>query len=110
MSSGLEMRLTGRAVAVGVAMRGCSPMLPWVCFVLNAVTMVGALLLFYRRRVVNPLAHLNLGLRDLAPASPGRTSATGGHLGDWGILAVDGDLSRASGRSGTSTLGQNQHR
>jgi signal transduction histidine kinase/DNA-binding response OmpR family regulator/HPt (histidine-containing phosphotransfer) domain-containing protein len=39
--------------------------------VLNGVTMVTALLLFYRRRVVNPLAHLNLDLRDLVARKPG---------------------------------------
>jgi signal transduction histidine kinase/DNA-binding response OmpR family regulator len=39
--------------------------------VLNGITMVTALLLFYRRRVVNPLAHLNLDLRDLVARRAG---------------------------------------
>ena len=39
--------------------------------VLNGATMVAALLLFYRRRVVNPLAHLHLDLRDLVARKAG---------------------------------------
>src|SRR6185295_6242682 len=39
--------------------------------ILNAGTMVSALLLFYRRRVVNPLACLNLSLRELITRKAG---------------------------------------
>ncbi len=39
--------------------------------ILNAIAMVSALLMFYRRRVVNPLMHLNLSLRDLVARKPG---------------------------------------
>jgi PAS domain S-box-containing protein len=38
---------------------------------INAAAMVSALLLFYRRRVVNPLADFNLSLRDLVARKPG---------------------------------------
>ncbi len=40
-------------------------------FALNAIAMLAALVLFYRRRVVNPLACLNLSLRDLVVRKPG---------------------------------------
>jgi signal transduction histidine kinase/DNA-binding response OmpR family regulator len=39
--------------------------------ILNTATIVGALLLFYRRRVVNPLACLNSNLRDLIARKAG---------------------------------------
>ena len=39
---------------------------------LNTVTVITALLLFYRRRVVNPLANLNLSLRDLVARKTAR--------------------------------------
>src|SRR3954468_3626073 len=38
---------------------------------LATLTVIMALLFFYRRRVVNPLAHLNRSLRDLAAGKPG---------------------------------------
>ena len=38
--------------------------------VLNAVAVLGALLFFYGRRVVDPLAHLNRSLRDLVAEKP----------------------------------------
>src|SRR6266540_347490 len=38
---------------------------------LNVVAMLAAILFFYRRRLVNPLAHLNLSLRDLVARKPG---------------------------------------
>jgi signal transduction histidine kinase/DNA-binding response OmpR family regulator len=60
----LEQRLTGRALELA----GRSHLLGNIALgllVLNTATIVGALLLFYRRRVVNPLACLNSNLRDL---------------------------------------------
>lgn len=41
------------------------------CLLLNVATMLAALLLFYRRRVVNPLVDLNQNLRDLADRKSG---------------------------------------
>src|SRR5262245_60769170 len=60
----LEQRLTARALELA----GRSHLLGNIALsllVLNTATIVGALLLFYRRRVVNPLACLNSNLRDL---------------------------------------------
>src|SRR5204863_1483187 len=66
----LEKRLTDEALRLA----GRAQLLAAVAhssLVLNAITMVAALLLFYRRRVVNPLAHLNLNLRDLVARKAG---------------------------------------
>jgi hypothetical protein len=66
----LEKRLTDDALRLA----GRAQILATVAFsslVLNGITMVAALLLFYRRRVVNPLAHLNLSLRDLVARKAG---------------------------------------
>jgi signal transduction histidine kinase/DNA-binding response OmpR family regulator/HPt (histidine-containing phosphotransfer) domain-containing protein len=56
-------RLAGRAEMLATVALSSSA--------LNGITMVTALLLFYRRRVVNPLAHLNLDLRDLVARKAG---------------------------------------
>ena len=66
----LEARLTGHAADLaeraallnGVAL---------AVLVVNAVAILAALLLFYRRRVVNPLAQINVSLRDLVARKPG---------------------------------------
>jgi two-component system sensor histidine kinase/response regulator len=50
-----------------------------VFLILDTLTVVLALLFFYRRRVVNPLAHLNTSLRDLAA---GKEDASIGYQGD----------------------------
>src|SRR5262249_6082551 len=42
-----------------------------VALVINAFAIVGSLLFFYRRRVVNPLADLNRNLRDLLARKEG---------------------------------------
>ena len=66
----LEKRLTDEALRLA----GQAKLLATVAFsslVLNGITMVAALLLFYRRRVVNPLVHLNLTLRDLVARKAG---------------------------------------
>jgi signal transduction histidine kinase/DNA-binding response OmpR family regulator len=66
----LEQRLTGRALELA----GRSHLLSNIAIgllILNTATIVGALLLFYRRRVVNPLACLNSNLRDLIARKSG---------------------------------------
>ncbi len=66
----MEQRLTSHALELA----GQARLLTNIALgllILNAVAMVSALLMFYRRRVVNPLAHLNLSLRDLVARKPG---------------------------------------
>jgi signal transduction histidine kinase/DNA-binding response OmpR family regulator/HPt (histidine-containing phosphotransfer) domain-containing protein len=60
----MEQRLTSHALELA----GQARLLTNIALgllILNASAMVTSLLMFYRRRVVNPLAHLNLSLRDL---------------------------------------------
>ncbi len=66
----LEERLTGDATELAARARLLMNAALGL-LILNAAAMVGALLLFYRRRVVNPLAQLNLSLRDLVARKPG---------------------------------------
>ncbi len=66
----LEQRLTTRAVELATRARLLTK-IALCLLILNSAAMVGALLLFYRRRVVNPLAKLNLNLRDLISRKPG---------------------------------------
>jgi hypothetical protein len=66
----LEQRLTNHALEVAGRARLLTNIALGLLIV-NAVTMITALLLFYRRRVVNPLAHLNLNLRDLIARKSG---------------------------------------
>ena len=54
--------LASRATTAGIIAIGA--------LVLNAAAIMGALLLFYRKRVVNPLAGLNQNLRDLVARKP----------------------------------------
>jgi len=66
----LEQRFTNRALELA----GRSHLLGNIALgllILNAATIVGALLMFYRRRVVNPLACLNSNLRDLIARKAG---------------------------------------
>jgi PAS domain S-box-containing protein len=66
----LEQRLTSHAIQLS----GQAETLALVALsalILNAAAMLAALLMFYRRRVINPLAHLNLNLRDLVARKPG---------------------------------------
>ncbi len=60
----LEQRLTTQAMALAGRARLLTN-IALVFLILNAGAMTGALLMFYRRRVVNPLAQLNRNLRDL---------------------------------------------
>jgi signal transduction histidine kinase/DNA-binding response OmpR family regulator len=60
----LEERLTARASDLASRAHLLSNFAIGL-LILNTATIVGALLLFYRRRVVNPLACLNSNLRDL---------------------------------------------
>ena len=60
----LEQRLTARATDLASGAHLLSN-IAISLLILNTATIVGALLLFYRRRVVNPLACLNSNLRDL---------------------------------------------
>ena len=66
----LERRLTARADELAGRARFYTHV-SLALLVGNAVAMVGALLLFYRRRVVNPLAEFNRSLRDLVARKPG---------------------------------------
>jgi signal transduction histidine kinase/DNA-binding response OmpR family regulator/HPt (histidine-containing phosphotransfer) domain-containing protein len=66
----LEQRLTARANDLA----GRAHLLSNIAIsllVVNTATIVGALLMFYRRRVVNPLACLNSNLRDLIARKAG---------------------------------------
>src|SRR6267378_316175 len=66
----LEWRLTSRAAELAARARLLTNIALFL-LILNSAAMVGALLLFYRRRVINPLAQLNLNLRDLIARKPG---------------------------------------
>jgi two-component system, sensor histidine kinase and response regulator len=66
----LEQRLTVNATELA----GRAALLNGIALavlIANAVAILGALLFFYRRRVVNPLAELNVSLRDLVAGKPG---------------------------------------
>src|SRR5215475_8915095 len=66
----LELRLTARATDLASRAHLLSN-IAISLLILNTATIVGALLLFYRRRVVNPLACLNSSLRDLIARKAG---------------------------------------
>jgi signal transduction histidine kinase/DNA-binding response OmpR family regulator/HPt (histidine-containing phosphotransfer) domain-containing protein len=66
----LEQRLTARATDLANRAHLLSN-IAISLLILNTATIVGALLLFYRRRVVNPLACLNSNLRDLIARKSG---------------------------------------
>jgi signal transduction histidine kinase/CheY-like chemotaxis protein/HPt (histidine-containing phosphotransfer) domain-containing protein/HAMP domain-containing protein len=66
----LEQRLTARAMALAGHARSLTN-IALALLILNAVAMASALLLFYRRRVVNPLVSLNRSLRELIAGRPG---------------------------------------
>jgi signal transduction histidine kinase/DNA-binding response OmpR family regulator/HPt (histidine-containing phosphotransfer) domain-containing protein len=66
----LEQRLTNRASDLASRAHLLSSIAIGL-LILNTATIVGALLLFYRRRVVNPLACLNSNLRDLIARKTG---------------------------------------
>lgn len=66
----LERRLTMHAAGLAAQARVLTNM-ALVLLVLNAAAMVLALLLFYRRRVVTPLASLDQSLRELAARKHG---------------------------------------
>jgi two-component system, sensor histidine kinase and response regulator len=68
----LESRLTNHAEQLAAKARLLTN-IALVLLTLNASAMVASLLLFYRRRVVNPLAHLNRNLADLAARKPEAT-------------------------------------
>ncbi len=66
----LDHRLTSRANELSARAERLA-LVALSSLILNAAAMLGALLFFYRRRVVNPLAHLNSSLRDLVAGKPG---------------------------------------
>ncbi len=66
----LERRLTKHASGLAARARSLTN-IALTFLVLNAAAMVSALLLFYRRRVVNPLASLDRSLRELAARKHG---------------------------------------
>src|SRR5262245_56941144 len=66
----MEQRLTNHALELAGRARLLTN-IALSLLILNSTAIVGALLMFYRRRVVNPLAHLNLSLRDLVARKSG---------------------------------------
>jgi two-component system sensor histidine kinase/response regulator len=66
----LEQRLTADAARIAERAQLLTT-IAIAALVLTAAVMVGALLFFYGRRVVNPLAQLNASLRDLVARRPG---------------------------------------
>jgi PAS domain S-box-containing protein len=66
----LEERFTGAALRLSSNARTLA-VVALSALLLNAAAMVASLILFYRRRVVNPLASLNLNLHDLVAKKPG---------------------------------------
>jgi two-component system sensor histidine kinase/response regulator len=68
----LDARLTGLAEDLSARAR-IAGYVGATAVVGNALAVVGALLLFYRNRVVNPLAGINLSLRGLLERRPGVT-------------------------------------
>jgi two-component system sensor histidine kinase/response regulator len=91
----LETRLTDEATTLAnyAAMAGFAAI---GALTLNAAAIVAALLLFYRKRVVNPLAGLNQSLRDLVARKPG---ATIGYQEDTSEL---GEVARSLGQYHTT--------
>jgi sigma-B regulation protein RsbU (phosphoserine phosphatase) len=67
---GMEQRLTARAVVLSARARALTN-IALAVLILNAGAMIAALLLFYRRHVVNPLADLNQSLRELTARKRG---------------------------------------
>ena len=84
----LEERLTARATQLS-HQAGILANVALSAFVLNAIAMLAALLLFYGRRVVNPLAHLNFSLRNLAARKPGA------HIGYQNEKSEIGEVARS---------------
>jgi signal transduction histidine kinase/DNA-binding response OmpR family regulator len=66
----LDTRLTGRAEELSTRAR-IAGYVGLGAIIASAATVIAALLLFYRRRVVNPIAALNRNLRDLLSHKPG---------------------------------------
>jgi signal transduction histidine kinase/CheY-like chemotaxis protein len=66
----LDTRLTGQAEALS-ARAQIAGSIALATIVVSAATVIAALLLFYRRHVVNPIAALNRNLRDLLAHKPG---------------------------------------
>ena len=84
----LEQRLTGNAAAL-VGRAGILHNVAFVTLLLNASSIMAALVLFYRRRVVNPLAGIAGSLEDLIARKDG---AAIGHQHDASEI---GDVARS---------------
>jgi signal transduction histidine kinase/CheY-like chemotaxis protein/HPt (histidine-containing phosphotransfer) domain-containing protein len=84
----LERRLTGNAAAL-VRRAGIFHNVAFVTLLLNALSIVAALVLFYSRRVVNPLAGIARSLEDLIARKDG---AAIGHQHDASEI---GDVARS---------------
>ena len=67
---GLEQRLTSQATVLAARARLLTNV-SLSLLILNAAMTLGALVFFYRKHVVNPLAVLNRNLRDLVARKPG---------------------------------------
>jgi two-component system sensor histidine kinase/response regulator len=66
----MERRYTDRASTVAATSQALNR-LALGALLLNSLTVLAALLLFYQRRVVGPVTHLNRVLRDLVARTPG---------------------------------------
>ena len=84
----LEHRYTASAAELG-ARAELTAGLALGTLVLNALTILAALLLFYRKRVVNPLAELNRNMRSLV------TKAEGARVGYQDDTSEIGELARS---------------
>ncbi|HEU4417396.1 MAG TPA: hypothetical protein VFT55_00580, partial [Planctomycetota bacterium] len=84
----LQQRFTSEAVELAGRARLFTNVALGLLF-LCAAAMVTALLLFYRRRVVNPLANLNASLRDLIARKPGA------HIGHQDDSSELGEVARS---------------
>jgi two-component system sensor histidine kinase/response regulator len=82
----LEQRLTGEASKLA-AQSGTLASIALSTLILNSLTVVTALLLFYRRRVINPLAELNSNLRALVVGESGTQIAYQDEPSEIGDLA-----------------------
>ncbi|HEU4418735.1 MAG TPA: response regulator, partial [Planctomycetota bacterium] len=84
----LQQRFTSEAVELAGRARLFTNVALGLLF-LCAAAMVTALLMFYRRRVVNPLAHLNASLRDLIARK------AGAHIGHQDDSSELGEVARS---------------
>ena len=106
----LDVRLTGQAETLSHQSR-LAGYVALAATVANGAAILAALLLFYGRRVVNPLASLNQSLRDLLARKPGVSighQQDSSEIGEAGPL--DGDVPRDRRRGRAPAVGEDQRR